>query len=104
MVLNPSKYQDTRTWKMTPAMIRARKPFFKGNMLGLTLLLGVTGSVYYTRTTTLQTCPFHPSIRRSSRLSKRSTKPRRRHEKTVNVEVRCGLPSIGFALFFSPLL
>ena len=46
MVLNPSKYQDTRTWKMTPAMIRARKPFFKGNMLGLTLLLGVTGSVY----------------------------------------------------------
>ena len=47
MVLNPSKYQDTRTWKMTPTMIRARKPFFKGNMLGLTLLLGVTGSVYY---------------------------------------------------------
>ncbi|CAI4886636.1 CLL_collapsed_G0029350.mRNA.1.CDS.1 [Saccharomyces cerevisiae] len=45
MVLNPSKYQDTRTWKMTPAMIRARKPFFKGNMLGLTLLLGVTGSL-----------------------------------------------------------
>ncbi|CAI1511437.1 hypothetical protein SEUBUCD646_0J01450 [Saccharomyces eubayanus] len=47
MVLNPSKYQDTRTWKMTPAMIRARKPFFKGNLLGLTVLLGITGSVYY---------------------------------------------------------
>ncbi|CAI4043691.1 hypothetical protein SKDZ_10G1490 [Saccharomyces kudriavzevii ZP591] len=47
MVLNPSNYQDVRTWKMTPAMIRARRPFFKGNMLGLTLLLGVTGCVYY---------------------------------------------------------
>lgn len=46
MVLDPSNYQDRRTWKMTPAMIRARKPFFRGNMIGLALLVGVTGGVY----------------------------------------------------------
>ncbi|CCE91767.1 Coa3p TDEL_0D01830 [Torulaspora delbrueckii] len=47
MVLDPSRYQDTRTWKMTPAMIRARQPFFRRNMIGLGLLLGVTGGVYF---------------------------------------------------------
>lgn len=31
---------------MTPAMIRARQPFFKRNMVGLGLLLGVTAGVY----------------------------------------------------------
>lgn len=46
MVLDPSRYQDTRTWKMTPAMLRARQPFFKRNMIGLAILLGVTGGVY----------------------------------------------------------
>ncbi|KAL3232719.1 Cytochrome c oxidase assembly factor 3, mitochondrial [Nakaseomyces bracarensis] len=46
MVLEPSRYQDPRTWKMTPAMIRARQPFFKGNMLGLFSLLAVTGGIY----------------------------------------------------------
>lgn len=45
-MFEPSPYQDRRTWKMTPAMIRARKPFFKGNMLGLSILLGVTASIY----------------------------------------------------------
>lgn len=32
---------------MTPAMIRARQPFFRRNMIGLGLLLGVTGGVYF---------------------------------------------------------
>lgn len=45
-MLEPSPYQDPRTWKMTPAMIRARKPFFKKNLVGLALLVGVTGSIY----------------------------------------------------------
>lgn len=31
---------------MTPAMIRARQPFFRRNMIGLGILLGVTGGVY----------------------------------------------------------
>lgn len=46
MVLDPSRYQDTRTWKMTPAMLRARRPFFKMNMVGLGLLLGASAGVY----------------------------------------------------------
>lgn len=45
-MLEPSPYQDPRTWKMTPAMIRARAPFFKKNMMGLLLLVGVTGTIY----------------------------------------------------------
>ncbi|CDO95285.1 unnamed protein product [Kluyveromyces dobzhanskii CBS 2104] len=45
-MLEPSPYQDRKTWKMTPAMIRARKPFFKKNLLGLFLLVGVTGTIY----------------------------------------------------------
>ena len=47
MPLEPSPYLDPKTWKMTPAMIRARQPFFRNNMIGLALLLGVTGGVYY---------------------------------------------------------
>lgn len=31
---------------MTPAMIRARAPFFKKNLAGLALLVGVTGGIY----------------------------------------------------------
>lgn len=47
MPLETSPYQDPRTFKMTPAMIRARKPFFARNMMGLAALLGVAGGVYY---------------------------------------------------------
>ncbi|CCF57409.1 hypothetical protein KAFR_0C04180 [Kazachstania africana CBS 2517] len=47
MPLEPSRYQDKRTWKMTPAMIRARQPFFAKNMVGLVGLLAVTGGVYF---------------------------------------------------------
>ncbi|CEP64734.1 Coa3p LALA0_S13e01816g [Lachancea lanzarotensis] len=46
MVLEHSPYQDPRTWKMTPAMIRARQPFVKKNLLGLSALLLVTGGIY----------------------------------------------------------
>ena len=46
-VLEPSRYQDPRTYKMTPAMIRARKPFFVRNMIGLTFFVGLTGGIYY---------------------------------------------------------
>ncbi|AET40665.1 Coa3p Ecym_6285 [Eremothecium cymbalariae DBVPG len=46
MVFEPSPYQDRRTWKMTPAMLRARRPYFKQNMLGLCLLLGLSGGIY----------------------------------------------------------
>ncbi|CAL9731738.1 cytochrome c oxidase assembly factor 3, mitochondrial [Monosporozyma unispora] len=45
--LEPSRYQDQRTWKMTPAMIRARKPFFVRNMIGLTFFVGLTTGIYY---------------------------------------------------------
>ncbi|CAG97867.1 Coa3p [Kluyveromyces lactis] len=45
-MLEPSPYQDHKTWKMTPAMIRARQPFFKKNLMGLVILLGVTGTIY----------------------------------------------------------
>lgn len=45
--LDPSRYQDRRTWKMTPAMIRARQPFFARNMMGLALLVGLTGGIYF---------------------------------------------------------
>ena len=31
---------------MTPAMLRARRPFFKMNMVGLGLLLGASAGVY----------------------------------------------------------
>ncbi|SMN19270.1 similar to Saccharomyces cerevisiae YJL062W-A COA3 Mitochondrial inner membrane protein that participates in regulation of COX1 translation [Maudiozyma saulgeensis] len=46
MPLEKSPYQDPRTFKMTPAMIRARQPFFVRNMIGLAALLGVSGGVY----------------------------------------------------------
>ncbi|SCV03755.1 LAMI_0H10704g1_1 [Lachancea mirantina] len=46
MVFEPSPYQDRRTWKMTPAMLRARRPFLKKNVAGLLVLLGVTGGIY----------------------------------------------------------
>lgn len=46
MPLDKSRYQDPRTFKMTPAMIRARQPFFVRNMVGLFALLGVSGGVY----------------------------------------------------------
>lgn len=46
MLFEPSRYQDHRTWKMTPAMIRARQPFFTKNLIGLVTLLGVTGGIY----------------------------------------------------------
>ncbi|CUS21090.1 LAQU0S02e05644g1_1 [Lachancea quebecensis] len=46
MAFEPSRYQDPRTWKMTPAMIRARRPFFKKNLLGLGILVSVTGGIY----------------------------------------------------------
>ncbi|SCU86993.1 LADA_0E01376g1_1 [Lachancea dasiensis] len=46
MVLEHSRYQDPRTWKMTPAMIRARRPFFMKNLVGLGALLAVTGGIY----------------------------------------------------------
>lgn len=46
MVFEPSRYQDRRTWKMTPAMIRARQPFFKKNLAGLLVLVGITGGIY----------------------------------------------------------
>ncbi|CAL9736281.1 cytochrome c oxidase assembly factor 3, mitochondrial [Monosporozyma servazzii] len=46
-VLEPSRYQDQRTWKMTPAMIRARQPFFARNMIGLAFFVGLTGGIYY---------------------------------------------------------
>lgn len=45
--LEPSRYQDRRTWKMTPAMIRARQPFFVRNMVALGFFLGLTGGIYY---------------------------------------------------------
>ncbi|CCD23514.1 Coa3p NDAI_0B04800 [Naumovozyma dairenensis CBS 421] len=47
MVLEPSRYQDPRTWKMTPAMLRARKPFFKGNMIGLGILGALSVGIYF---------------------------------------------------------
>lgn len=47
MTFSQSPYHDPITGKMTPAMIRARRPFFKGNMIGLSLLVGVTGGIYY---------------------------------------------------------
>ncbi|CCK69288.1 Coa3p KNAG_0C01740 [Huiozyma naganishii CBS 8797] len=46
MGLEPSRYQDPRTWKMTPAMLRARRPFFARNMAALVLLLGTTSAIY----------------------------------------------------------
>ncbi|KAL6940161.1 Cytochrome c oxidase assembly factor 3, mitochondrial [Hanseniaspora vineae] len=46
MAFEQSRYQDPVTYKMTPAMIRARRPFFAKNMLGLGILLGVTAGVY----------------------------------------------------------
>ncbi|EDO15446.1 hypothetical protein Kpol_1027p21 [Vanderwaltozyma polyspora DSM 70294] len=46
MALEPSRYLDKKTWKMTPAMIRARQPYFKKNMIALGLLLGITTGVY----------------------------------------------------------
>ncbi|GCF00691.1 cytochrome c oxidase assembly factor 3, mitochondrial [Zygosaccharomyces mellis] len=46
MVLDPSRYQDHRTWKMTPGLIRARQPFFKKNMIGLAILAGVSAGIY----------------------------------------------------------
>lgn len=46
MPLEKSPYQDPTTFKMTPAMIRARKPFFIKNMFGLGLLLGTTAGIY----------------------------------------------------------
>ncbi|AGO12198.1 AaceriAEL163Cp [[Ashbya] aceris (nom. inval.)] len=45
-MLEPSRYQDPRTWKMTPAMLRARQPYVKGNLFGLVTLLGVAGGIY----------------------------------------------------------
>lgn len=45
-MLKPSPYHDPRTWKMTPAMIRARKPYFKKNMIGLGILVSITVGVY----------------------------------------------------------
>ncbi|CCC68831.1 hypothetical protein NCAS_0B07470 [Naumovozyma castellii] len=47
MPLERSPYQDPRTWKMTPAMIRARKPFFKGNMIGLAAFTGLSVGIYF---------------------------------------------------------
>ncbi|CCE64629.1 hypothetical protein TPHA_0I01230 [Tetrapisispora phaffii CBS 4417] len=46
-MLAPSNYTDKRTWKMTPAMIRARKPFFVRNMVGLSALLGASLGIYF---------------------------------------------------------
>lgn len=31
---------------MTPAMLRARAPFLRGNLTGLALLMGIAGGVY----------------------------------------------------------
>lgn len=47
MPFERSRYQDPRTFKMTPAMIRARQPFFIRNMIGLGILAGITGGIYY---------------------------------------------------------
>ncbi|AQZ09767.1 COA3 (YJL062W-A) [Zygosaccharomyces parabailii] len=46
MVLDPSRYQDHRTWKMTPGLLRARQPYFRNNMIGLAILAGVTAGIY----------------------------------------------------------
>ncbi|KAH3681502.1 hypothetical protein WICPIJ_007525 [Wickerhamomyces pijperi] len=42
-----SKYHDPRTFKMTPAMIRARKPFFWRNAATFAVLSTITVSVYF---------------------------------------------------------
>lgn len=46
-MFEPSPYQDRRTWRMTPAMIRARKPFFRNNMIGISILLGLSTGIYF---------------------------------------------------------
>ncbi|CCH61678.1 hypothetical protein TBLA_0F01350 [Henningerozyma blattae CBS 6284] len=46
-MFEPSPYQDRKTWKMTPAMIRAREPFFRRNIIGVSVLLGVSASIYF---------------------------------------------------------
>ncbi|SSD58619.1 probable Cytochrome c oxidase assembly protein 3, mitochondrial [Saccharomycodes ludwigii] len=45
-IFKQSPYQDPRTFKMTPAMIRARQPYFVKNMIGLGVLVGVTAGIY----------------------------------------------------------
>ncbi|AMD19293.1 HBR392Cp [Eremothecium sinecaudum] len=45
-MFKPNPYQDPRTGKMTPAMIRARQPYFKKNMISLVVLLGLVGGIY----------------------------------------------------------
>lgn len=44
--LNRSPYHDPRTWKMTPAMIRARRPYFWKNATAFVVLSGITVGIY----------------------------------------------------------
>ncbi|CEP24396.1 hypothetical protein BN1211_5206 [Cyberlindnera jadinii] len=46
MALQQSKYHDPRTFKMTPAMIRARRPFFWKNAATFAVLSTITVSIY----------------------------------------------------------
>lgn len=41
-----SQYQDQRTWKMTPSMMRARLQYFWPNFATLAVLSGVSFSIY----------------------------------------------------------
>ncbi|GMM33187.1 Coa3 protein [Saccharomycopsis crataegensis] len=42
-----SPYQDQRTWKMTPSMIRARSQYFWPNAITFTVLGGLSVGIYF---------------------------------------------------------
>lgn len=45
-MLNNKGYYQQHTYRMSPAMLRARQPYFVKNMIGLAVLLAVPFGIY----------------------------------------------------------
>ncbi|GMM48927.1 Coa3 protein [Pichia kluyveri] len=41
-----ANYYDPHTYRMSPALLRARQPYFVRNMIGLAVLIAVPVSIY----------------------------------------------------------
>ncbi|CAN6611544.1 cytochrome c oxidase assembly factor 3, mitochondrial [Trichomonascus vanleenenianus] len=56
--LKPSPYQNPYTFTMTPAALRARKPFFWKNITVASALFGLSAGIYWYTLRTIQTDDF----------------------------------------------